>query len=68
VADVAEELVTALPALEKAIELAVPLEGAIERIGRLVDRLPAPKAQRRAASASASASAASRRGDPPDVS
>jgi hypothetical protein len=34
------ELVAVLPALERAIEMATPLEGAIDRFGRLVDRLP----------------------------
>jgi hypothetical protein len=34
------ELVAVLPALERAIDMATPLEGAIDRFGRLVDRLP----------------------------
>jgi hypothetical protein len=34
------ELIAVLPALERAIEMATPLEGAIDRFGRLVDRLP----------------------------
>jgi uncharacterized protein (DUF3084 family) len=34
------ELIAVLPALERALELATPLEGAIDRFGRLVDRLP----------------------------
>jgi hypothetical protein len=40
VSDVAAEVVGVLPALEKAIEMAIPLEGAIDRVGRFVDRLP----------------------------
>ncbi len=35
-----DELIAVLPALERAIEMATPLEGAIDRFGRLVDRLP----------------------------
>jgi hypothetical protein len=34
------DLVQALPTLERALELATPLEGAIARAGRFVDRLP----------------------------
>jgi chromosome segregation ATPase len=40
------ELIGALPALERAIEMASPLEGAIDRFGRLVDRLPGGTARR----------------------
>jgi chromosome segregation ATPase len=40
------ELIRALPALERAIEMASPLEGAIDRFGRLVDRLPGGTARR----------------------
>jgi hypothetical protein len=36
----AHELITVLPALERALDIATPLEGAIDRFGRLVDRLP----------------------------
>jgi hypothetical protein len=36
----ASELITLLPTLERAIELASPLEGAIDRFGRIVDRFP----------------------------
>jgi hypothetical protein len=44
------ELITMLPVLERALELATPLEGAIDRFGRMVDRLPgAPAALRRQA-------------------
>ena len=42
-AEVAErggELVRMLPTLEAAVALATPLEGAVERLGRMVDRLP----------------------------
>jgi phage shock protein A len=34
------EVASALPLLERALELAEPLEGAVERFGRIVDRLP----------------------------
>ncbi len=36
----AREIMTALPVLEQAVALGAPLEGAVERIGRIVDRLP----------------------------
>jgi hypothetical protein len=41
------EVAAALPTLQKAIDLAMPLEGAVERVGRLVDRLPGGAAARR---------------------
>jgi hypothetical protein len=47
VVSTATELIGVLPALEKAIELAIPLEGAIDRVGRFVDRLPGSGATRR---------------------
>jgi uncharacterized protein (DUF3084 family) len=40
VAETGGELITVLPAFERALEMASPLEGAIDRFGRLVDRLP----------------------------
>lgn len=40
VADTGGELIAVLPTLERAIAMATPLEGAIDRFGRLVDRLP----------------------------
>lgn len=40
VTETGTELIAVLPALERAIEMATPLEGAIDRFGRLVDRLP----------------------------
>jgi hypothetical protein len=40
VADTASELIAVLPTLERALQMATPLEGAIDRFGRLVDRLP----------------------------
>jgi hypothetical protein len=40
VVETANELITVLPTLERALQLATPLEGAIDRFGRLVDRLP----------------------------
>ena len=33
-------LADALPALQRAVEIAEPLEGVVERVGRLADRLP----------------------------
>jgi hypothetical protein len=47
VVDTGSELITALPAFERALEMATPLEGAIDRFGRLVDRLPGGAAGRR---------------------
>jgi hypothetical protein len=40
VAETGSELIAALPTLERALQMASPLEGAIDRFGRLVDRLP----------------------------
>jgi hypothetical protein len=40
VVETGNELVQALPTLERALQLATPLEGAIDRVGRFVDRLP----------------------------
>jgi hypothetical protein len=40
VAEVGAQVVAALPTLERAVNMATPLEGAVERVGRLVDRLP----------------------------
>ena len=34
------ELVATLPTLERAVAIATPLEGTVERLGRIVDRLP----------------------------
>jgi hypothetical protein len=50
VAETGGDLITVLPAFERALEMATPLEGAIDRFGRLVDRLPGG-AQRRGAPA-----------------
>lgn len=47
VAQTGDELITVLPALERAVAMATPLEGAIDRFGRLVDRLPGGVARRR---------------------
>jgi hypothetical protein len=41
------ELIAVLPALERALEMATPLEGAIDRFGRFVDRLPGGAQRRR---------------------
>jgi hypothetical protein len=47
VADTGGDLIAVLPTLERAIAMATPLEGAIDRFGRLVDRLPGGTARRR---------------------
>ncbi len=47
VADTGGELISVLPALERAIQMTTPLEGAIDRFGRLVDRLPGGGTTRR---------------------
>lgn len=56
VSDRAGQVLEALPLLERAIALAQPLEGAVERLGRVADRLPGGRA-----------SARGRRGDEPPV-
>ncbi len=48
VVETGNDLVHALPTLERALELATPLEGAIDRVGRFVDRLPGGANVRRA--------------------
>lgn len=40
VAVVGRQIADALPVLQRAITMAEPLEGAVERLGRIVDRLP----------------------------
>lgn len=45
-AETGSDLIGALPTLQRAIEMASPLEGAIDRFGRLVDRLPGGTARR----------------------
>ena len=40
VAETGRRLTDSLPAVERAITMAEPLEGAVERLGRMVDRLP----------------------------
>lgn len=47
VAETGRELIAVLPAFERALEMATPLEGAIDRFGRLVDRLPGGAPRRR---------------------
>lgn len=47
VAETGEELIAVLPAFERAVAMAAPLEGAIDRVGRLVDMLPGGAAARR---------------------
>lgn len=39
------EVAAALPLLERAIAIADPLEGTVERLGRIVDRLPGGRAR-----------------------
>ncbi len=79
VADTGNALVAALPTLERAIEMTTPLEGAIDRVGRLVDRLPGGTTRRRSSSYGGAPGPASdpadrppdppdRRSDPPDRS
>ncbi len=46
VVETGSELIGVLPALERALEMASPLEGSIDRFGRLVDRLPGGAARR----------------------
>jgi hypothetical protein len=50
VADTGSELIGVLPAFERALQMATPLEGAIDRFGRLVDRLPGGAPRRPGAS------------------
>ena len=45
VTETASELIALLPTLERALQMATPLEGAIDRFGRLVDRLPGGRRQ-----------------------
>jgi len=40
VAAAGREVAAAIPTLQRAVELSLPLEGAVERLGRFVDRLP----------------------------
>lgn len=40
----AGQILEALPLLERAISMAEPLEGAVERLGRIADRLPGGRA------------------------
>ncbi len=43
----AGELITILPTVERALDLASPLGGAIDRFGRIVDRFPGSPPRRR---------------------
>ena len=45
----ANEMIAVLPSVKRAIEIGEPLEGAIERFARVVDRLPGAPAQSRRA-------------------
>jgi hypothetical protein len=42
----AAQILEALPLLERALAMAQPLEGAVERLGRVADRLPGGKPRR----------------------
>lgn len=55
VAETGSDLIGMMPTLQRAIEMASPLEGAIDRVGRLVDRLPGGPARRTAAQIEADA-------------
>jgi hypothetical protein len=47
VATRAADLVDALPTIEAAVTMVSPLEGAVERLGRTIDRLPGGRTRRR---------------------
>ncbi len=47
VVETGNELIAVMPTFERALDMATPLEGAIDRFGRLVDRLPGGTARRR---------------------
>jgi hypothetical protein len=47
VVETGAELIAVLPTLEQALQLATPLQGAIDRFGRFVDRLPGGQRQSR---------------------
>lgn len=51
VAERGGQIAEAMPVLQRAVEMAVPLEGAVERLGRIVDRLPQVPQRRGRASA-----------------
>jgi hypothetical protein len=42
----AKQLLLVVPTVEQAVGLIAPLEGAVERLGRVVDRLPGARAKR----------------------
>ncbi len=56
VTETGAELIRMLPTLDRALEMASPLEGAIDRFGRLVDRLPGGQARRPVSQVEAAAS------------
>jgi hypothetical protein len=51
VADRGGEVAAALPTLQRALSIAAPLEGTVERLGRALDRLPGGQASRNVTSA-----------------
>ena len=61
VAQTGGELIGVIPTLERAMEMATPLEGAIDRFGRLVDRLPGGGSRRRAEAEATASEVTSRR-------
>ena len=66
-AETGSELIGVLLAFERALQMATPLEGAIDRFGRLVDRLPGGTQQRRTASVTGGdATTTTGRGSPSD--
>ncbi len=61
VTETGAELIAVLPAFERALEMASPLEGAIDRFGRLVDRLPGGGTARRRVEQAAETAAVAQR-------
>ncbi len=58
VVETGTELIAVMPTFERALEMATPLEGAIDRFGRLVDRLPGGARRTRTTDASLEVEAA----------
>lgn len=65
VAETGSELIGVLPTLERALQMASPLEGAIDRFGRLVDRLPGGAPRRNVDQADPATTGRSTPGRPP---
>jgi len=62
VVETGSELIAVLPAFERALDMATPLEGAIDRFGRIVDRLPGGAVRRRAETTDPTAPSAQQEG------